>query len=278
MDVSLKPVERLLFETDLALVADFRCRPDDRLFRNSGPSNANCIIFPSTSTKIIRRKRHATLESPADVSLMNRGEEYEREVISEEGTFTTWYTLADEVLDEILFDAGVRDLNFPVYQVRVPARTILEQRRLWAAIRAAKAIDPLAVEEKLIHLTRSILGCSARPEAMAVSPSAVERATEYLLAHFSEPLSLSDVARAAGASVSYLSRAFHSTMGITMSAYRQRVRLTRSLDLLPQYEGNVTDLALELGYSSHSHFTYCFRSVFAMSPTAFLRELPQSRI
>jgi AraC-like DNA-binding protein len=59
-----------------------------------------------------------------------------------------------------------------------------------------------------------------------------------------------------------------------MSAYRQRVRLTRSLDLLPQYEGNVTDLALELGYSSHSHFTYCFRSVFAMSPTAFLRELP----
>jgi AraC-like DNA-binding protein len=205
---------------------------------------------------------------------MNRGEEYEREVISEEGTFTTWYTLADEVLDEILFDAGVRELAFPVCQVRVPAQTVLEQRRLWAAIRQGKAIDPLAVEERLIHLTRSILGTGV--VSVIVSPTVVERATEYLLAHFNEPVSLSRVARAAGASVSYLSRAFHSASGMTMSAYRQRVRLTRSLDLLPQYQGNVTDLALELGYSSHSHFTSCFRSLFAMSPTQFLGSVRSS--
>ena len=71
--------------------------------------------------------------------------------------------------------------------------------------------------------------------------------------------------------MSYVSRAFHAATGMTMSAFRQRLRLTRSLDLLPRYSGNVTDLALDLGFSSHSHFTSCFRNLFEISPTQFLR-------
>ena len=269
MHVSLKPVEHLLFETDLVLVADFRCRPDDALFRDSGPSNANCIVFPSTCTKIIRPHGRTTFESPADVSFMNLGEEYRREVISEEGTYSTWYTLSDDLLRELLDGKG-----FAHPQIPIPARTILEQRRLFAGIRNGTVLDALAVEEKLISLTRMILGTDC--ERTQVCPAVVERATAYLLAHFSEPVSLSHVARAAGASVSYLSRAFHAAKGMTMSAFRQRVRLTHSLDLLPQYDGNVTDLALELGYSSHSHFTACFRTMFDMSPTEFLSEMGSS--
>jgi len=258
MHVALKPVEHLLFETDLVLVADFRCRPDDALFRDSGPSNADCIVFPSTCTKIIRPHGRTTFESPADVSFMNHGEEYRREAISEEGTYSTWYTLNDELLRELL---DGRAFAHPPRSI--PVRTILAQRRLFAGIRSGAVLDSLAVEEKLISLTRMIVGTDRERTAVC-------RATAYLLAHFSEPVSLSHVASAAGASVSYLSRAFHAATGMTMSAFRQRVRLTRSLDLLPQYEGNVTDLALELGYSSHSHFTACFRTLFDMSPTEFL--------
>ena len=269
MHIALKPVEHLLFATDLVLVADFRCGAEEKLFRNSGPSNANCIIFPSTCTKILRAGGQATFEHPADVSFMNRGEEYERQPISKEGTFSTWYTFDDALLDELLFDANIRDLEFPEPQRHVPARTILDQRRLFAAIREGAPLDRMLVEEKLIALTRSILGLSSGPASFR--PAVVSRSTEYLLAHYTQPLSLSDVARAAGASVSYLSRAFHAATGMTMSAFRQRLRLTHSLDLLPRYSGNVTDLALELGFSSHSHFTSCFRSLFDICPTEFLR-------
>ena len=267
--IALKPVERQLFATDLVLVADFRCATDDKLFRNSGPSNANCIVFPSTCTKILRAGGRATFEHPADVSLMNRGEEYEREAISQEGTFSTWYALDDELLGEILFDANIRALEFPEPQRHVPARTILDQRRLFAAIREGSPLDPMLVEERLIALTRSIFGLSSEPASFR--PAVVSRSTEYLLAHYTQCLSLSDVARAAGASVSYVSRAFHAATGMTMSAFRQRLRLTHSLDLLPQYSRNVTALALDLGFSSHSHFTSCFRSLFDISPTQFLR-------
>jgi len=267
--IELKPVERMLFATDLVAVADFRCAAEEKLFRNSGPSNANCIVFPSTCTKILRAGQHATFEHPADVSFMNRGEEYEREAISAEGAFTTWYTLADDLLEEILFDAGMPALEFPEPQRHVPAQTILDQRRLFAAIREGRPIDRLLVEERLIALTRSIFGVRSEPSSF--HPAVVSRATEYLLAHYTHPLSLSDVARAAGASVSYVSRAFHGATGMTMSAFRQRLRLTRSLDLLPHYSRNVTALALDLGFSSHSHFTSCFRSVFEISPTQFLR-------
>jgi AraC family transcriptional regulator len=267
--IALKPVERNLFETRLVLMADFRCAVDEKLFRYSGPSNANCIIFPSTCTKILRACGRATFEHPGDVSFMNRGEEYEREAISEEGTLATWYTLDDALLEELLFEANIPSLEFPQPQRHVPAQAILDQRRLFSAIRAGVAVDPMLVEEKLIALTRSIFGGTS--EAASFRPAIVSRSTEYLLAHYTESLSLSDVARAAGASVSYVSRAFHAATGMTMSAFRQRLRLTRSLDLLPQYSRNVTELALDLGFSSHSHFTSCFRSVFDISPTEFLR-------
>src|SRR4029077_20489725 len=97
----------------------------------------------------------STLEHPADVSFMNRGEEYEREAISEEGTFTSWYTLDDALLEELLFDANIRAREFPEPQRHVPARTILDQRRLFAAIREGRLLDRMVVEEKLLALTRT---------------------------------------------------------------------------------------------------------------------------
>jgi len=49
-----------------------------------------------------------------------------------------------------------------------------------------------------------------------------------------------------------------------------RLRLARALDLLAKYD-DLTTLALDLGFSSHSHFSAQFRMIYGYSPSAFKR-------
>jgi AraC-like DNA-binding protein len=53
-----------------------------------------------------------------------------------------------------------------------------------------------------------------------------------------------------------------------MYRYQLRLRLARALDLLGDYD-DVTDLALALGFSSHSHFSAAFKQVYGQTPSAF---------
>jgi AraC-like DNA-binding protein len=50
--------------------------------------------------------------------------------------------------------------------------------------------------------------------------------------------------------------------------YHMRLRLARALNLLPQYD-DLTTLSLDLGFSSHSHFSAAFREAYGRSPSEF---------
>jgi len=53
------------------------------------------------------------------------------------------------------------------------------------------------------------------------------------------------------------------------------VRLRTALELIPGNENNLTDLAFQLGFSSHSHFTLAFRKAFGVPPTQ-IQQVPFS--
>jgi len=55
---------------------------------------------------------------------------------------------------------------------------------------------------------------------------------------------------------------------VPLYRYQLRLRLARALDLLPRVD-DLTALGLELGFSSHSHFTTAFRQLYGQSPSAF---------
>lgn len=267
MDVPLKPMEHLIFRSELALYADFACAPDEPLYADSGPSNAFCFIFPSTSTRILRRGRPSILENPAAVSLLNRGEEYQRQAVTRRGTYGTWFTLADELLEELWSEADRREGGFREPQIAVAAETILLQRRILHRL-GRTGTDRLATEEALVDLARTIMRAPGQPRS---NHRLVQQTMRCLLINYSENVSLSEIARNVGASPAYLSRVFRATTGMTMTVFRQRLRLIASLDLLPSHAGRLTDLALDLGYSSHSHFTSAFRELFGVSPRRFLQ-------
>jgi len=58
--------------------------------------------------------------------------------------------------------------------------------------------------------------------------------------------------------------------GVPLYRYQLRLRLARALDLIAQYD-DLSALGLDLGFSSHSHFSAAFRAVYGRTPSEFRR-------
>ena len=79
---------------------------------------------------------------------------------------------------------------------------------------------------------------------------------------------LADIAAEVGGSPVYLTQVFQQVEGLPLYRYQLRLRLARALSLLAQYD-DLTALSLELGFSSHSHFSAAFRETYGRSPSEF---------
>jgi AraC-like DNA-binding protein len=98
----------------------------------------------------------------------------------------------------------------------------------------------------------------------------LRRAKELLEAELANPIRLGHVARAVGASPAYLTDLFRRLEGVSMHRYVAQLRLARALVELPHAD-DLSTLALEVGFSSHSHFTAAFRRAFGCTPSQFRR-------
>lgn len=137
--------------------------------------------------------------------------------------------------------------------------------------------DELAAEEWVVDFLAASLAASSNPPA--ASPSTVRllrRAKQYLCEHLSAPVRLADVARAAGTSPAYLTNVFSRLEGMPLHKYLVRLRLARALVELP-FASSLTELALALGFSNHSHFTAAFRQAFGCTPSRFRESLRRER-
>jgi AraC family transcriptional regulator len=129
--------------------------------------------------------------------------------------------------------------------------------------------DVLAVEEQLIELLRGAL----RADTPRWAPNTTTRrligaAKLFVDAHCSRAIRLDDVARAVGSSPAYLTDLFRRVEGIPLHKYLVQLRLARALVELPHAD-DLTQLALRLGFSSHSHFAAAFRGAFHCTPSQF---------
>lgn len=86
----------------------------------------------------------------------------------------------------------------------------------------------------------------------------VELVIAQLRQNLVEPLSLEELGRRVGCSPYHLSRTFSAEIGATISQYLRKLRMERAAELLQSGKYNVTEAALEVGYSSLSHFSQSF--------------------
>ncbi len=99
-----------------------------------------------------------------------------------------------------------------------------------------------------------------------------EAAKTYLASRLSERITLDEVASAVHASPFHFARFFHRQTGVPVHRYLTRLRLRASLERLADGANDLTRLALELGFSSHSHFTDAFRNEFGLTPSDVRRD------
>lgn len=103
----------------------------------------------------------------------------------------------------------------------------------------------------------------------------LRRICEALYAAPDDPRGVEDWGAAVGASPRTLTRRFEREVGLSLRAWRHRLRLFRALEWLGAGR-SVTDVALELGYGSPSAFTYMFRREMGCSPTGWIRNAENS--
>ncbi len=94
----------------------------------------------------------------------------------------------------------------------------------------------------------------------------VEQVTFLLKQNLTTPPSLEELGRKIGCSHFYLSRIFSAQTGQTITQYLRQLRMETAAELLKSREYNVTEVALEVGYNSLSHFSAAFQETFGCCP------------
>jgi len=94
------------------------------------------------------------------------------------------------------------------------------------------------------------------------------RLADALLRNPSDPRSLGQLCRIAGASKRTVERLFQQETDMTLGAWRQQLRLMRSLQLLAAGE-KIANVALEAGYSTPSAFISMFRRELGQTPKRY---------
>jgi len=102
-----------------------------------------------------------------------------------------------------------------------------------------------------------------------VSRERIERATAILRSHLTEPPDIEALGAQVGCSPFYLSRLFSKEIGMTIPQYLRQVRMERAAELLLEGRHNVTEAAMEVGYSSLSHFSKAFCTTIGCCPALF---------
>jgi AraC-like DNA-binding protein/ligand-binding sensor protein len=110
-------------------------------------------------------------------------------------------------------------------------------------------------------------------EKKNAEPPLVLKAREYIDKHKTEPLSLSAVATAAGASVFHFCKVFRKSTGLKFTDYVARVRLEDARTQLLNPNRRISEVAYDVGFQSLTQFNRMFKRVFGQSPTEFRAHL-----
>jgi AraC-like DNA-binding protein len=95
------------------------------------------------------------------------------------------------------------------------------------------------------------------------------RARDAMDRTYAKPLDIPALARVAVVSESHFIRTFRATFGETPHRYLQRRRVERAMFLLRESERNITDICLDVGFTSLGTFSRTFRDIVGVHPTAY---------
>jgi AraC family transcriptional regulator len=171
-------------------------------------------------------------------------------------------------------------------RVAVPSRLSSRQQELLSSLRQAPVQSlarPLWYQAKALEVAAEFFFVAPPEDELfcqrqhRLAAERVERVIAVLRQRLAEPPTLEELGRAVGCSPFHLSRTFSTAAGMTIPQYIRQLRMERAAELLRSGKFNVTEAALEVGYSSLSHFSQVFYESFGCCPGLYPLRTPAQK-
>jgi len=253
---------------------DVSCRGEHREESAAEWVSATQFVFPYRGVYVRHLGRDAAVAEANQVLFFNGGEEYRVSHPVRGGDASLVLVICEPMLRELAPRTLLRDgaaLTFQRQRLRIDARTQALVALLGHSLRNGIA-EPLEAESLGVTLAQRALGPRTTHAAAASfgRQKLVDRVKLVLASDLARRWTLADIASQVRGSPVYLTQVFQQVEGLPLYRYQLRLRLARALDLLPQYD-DLSALSLDLGFSSHSHFSAAFRAAYGRSPSEFRR-------
>ena len=268
-----------LLATDTVALRNVRCSGACRHRSAEECASTTHLVFPYRGVYMRHVGGDQAVADANHVLFFNAGQGYQVSHPIAGGDASLSLVLSEPVLRELaprslLNDGG--NIGFRRQHQRIDPRA----QALVALLRHGLdngSIEPLEAEGLVLTVVCRSLGprTSHEPGATHARRRLADRVKVLLASDLSRRWTLAEIAAEIRGSPVYLTQVFRQTEGIPLYRYQLRLRLARALDLIPQYD-DLSALAAELGFSSHSHFTAAFRQAYGRSPTAFKQSARRS--
>lgn len=268
-----------LLRTEIVTLRDVRCAGVCSHRTAEEFASSTHLVFPYRGIYMRHVGRDQVVADANHVLFFNAEEGYQVSHPVAGGDSSVSVSLSDSILRELAPGRMLRDgatTGFRHQQQGIDPRA----QALVALLRHglhSGTIEPLEAEGLTLTLVCRSLGPRTSHECRATQGNRrlTDRVKVLLASDLSRRWTLAEIAAEIRGSAVYLTQVFQQVEGIPLYRYHLRLRLARALDLVAGYD-DLSALAADLGFSSHSHFSAAFRQAYGRSPTAF-KQCAQAR-
>jgi AraC family transcriptional regulator len=268
-----------LLKTETVALRNVRCGAACRHRGAEECASTTHLVFPYRGVYLRHVGSDQAVADANHVLFFNGGEGYQISHPIAGGDASLSIGMSEPLLRELAPECLLNDrerLGFRRQHQRIDPRT----QALVALLRHSLdsgIIEPLQAEGLVLTLVCRSLGprTSHQPRATHARRRLADRVKILLASDLSRRWTLADIAAEIRGSPVYLTQVFQQVEGIPLYRYHLRLRLARALDLIVRSD-DLSALAADLGFSSHSHFAAAFRQTYGRTPTAFRQSARRS--
>jgi AraC-like DNA-binding protein len=261
-----------LLKSPTVTIRDVYCQGRCRQQSAEESAAATEMVFPYRGVYVRHLGHEQDVAEANQVLFFNASEGYRVSHPVPGGDASLSLAISEPLLRELTPPALLRnDATFRRQRLRIDARTQALVAMLRHSLRQNIA-EPLEAESLTLTLMQRALGPRTTHAAGSTAgrQRLVDRAKLVLASDLARRWTLAEIAAEVRGSPVYLTQVFQQVEGLPLYRYQLRLRLARALDLLAHYD-DLTTLGLDLGFSSHSHFSAAFREAYGRSPSEFRR-------
>lgn len=264
----------LLLRSSSVCVRDVYCRGSCTAQSVEEHATATELVFPYRGTYVRHLGQDQAVAEANQVLFFNAGEGYRISHPIPGGDASLSLAISPDLLLEMVPHGLLKIQSTPAFerqQLRIDARTQALVAMLRHSLRQGIA-EPLEAEGLALTLVQRAQGprTSHAAGASVGRQRLVDRVKLVIASDLARRWTLAEIAAEVRGSPVYLTQVFQQVEGLPLYRYQLRLRLARALDLLENFD-DLTALSLELGFSSHSHFSAAFREAYGRTPSEFKR-------